>query len=311
MKKKLAIVMMVCALCLISVCAHAEDHAVSLTGVGNARELGGYMAEDGRTVKRGVLLRTARLSNATQEDLQKLTDDYHLAVVIDFRGDSEIEHNPDPEISGVKNLNLQIIDEDMALPDEMMAEMEALEAQKGKVTQLDRIRLAIKYGMDEDQADQMYVDFLSHDRGREGYTQLFRELLALPDGQAILFHCSEGKDRTGCAAMLILFALGADEETVMEDFLLTNEFNAALIEADRQMLKEEGIPEEDWDVYLPKMDQVNPAYMQAAFAWMTENYGSPLGYITQALGVTEEELNELRDKFLEKWDSTAYDARHF
>ena len=35
------------------------------------------------------------------------------------------------------------------------------------------------------------------------------------------------------------------------------------------------------------------------FDWMTENYGSPLGYITRELGVTEEALNELRDKFLE------------
>jgi hypothetical protein len=40
-------------------------------------------------------------------------------------------------------------------------------------------------------------------------------------------------------------------------------------------------------------------YMQNVLAWMTENYGSPLGYITQELDVTEEELNELRNKYLE------------
>ena len=85
----------------------------------------------------------------------------------------------------------------------------------------------------------------------------------------------------------------------MEDFLLTNEFNAALIEEDKRMLREEGIPEEDWDAYLPQMDQVSPVYMQNVLAWMTENYGSPLGYITQELDVTEEELNELRNKYLE------------
>lgn len=299
MMKKLAIVAMLCALCLISVCAHAEEHSISLTGVGNARELGGYATEDGKTVKHGVLLRTAKLSGATEADIQKLTEDYHLSVVIDFRGDSEIEQHPDPENSGVKNLNIQIIDAAGAPPEEMMAEMEALGAQNGKVTKLDRLRLAIKYGVLEDQAGQMYVDFLSHDRGREGYARLFRELLALPEGEALLFHCSEGKDRTGCAAMLILFALGADEATVMGDFLLTNTYNAALIEEDKRMLREEGIAEEEWDIYLPMMDQVSPVYMQNAIAWMTENYGSPLGYITQALGVTEEEIGALRDKFLE------------
>lgn len=64
-------------------------------------------------------------------------------------------------------------------------------------------------------------------------------------------------------------------------------------------LGEEGIAEEDMDVYLSQMDQVNPGYMKNAITWMTDNYGSPLGYITQESGVTEEELNELRNKFLE------------
>jgi len=143
------------------------------------------------------------------------------------------------------------------------------------------------------------VDFLFSDKGKAGYCQLFDELLDLPDGQAILFHCTEGKDRTGCAAMLILYALGVDEDTIMEDFLLTNVYNAALIEEDRRMLEAEGISEEEMETYLPMMDQVNPAFMSAAIAWMTESFGSPLGYIIQELGVTKDEIAVLRDKFLE------------
>ena len=299
MFRKLTIVLTICALCFAFVFAYAEGRSVSLTGVGNARELGGYTTRDGRTVKHGLLLRTAKLSNATEEDLRKLADAYHLSVVIDFRGKTEIGRYPDPQISGARNVNIQIIDDANVFPEDMVAEMEALGARNGKVTKMDRLRLAIKYGMFGEQADQMYVGFLSSDRGSAGYRQFFRELLDLPDGKAILFHCSEGKDRTGCAAMLILFALGADEETVMEDFLLTNVFNADLIEEDKRMLREEGIAEEDMDVYLPQMDQVSPVYMRNALDWMTQNYGSPLGYITQVCGVTEEELVELRNKFLE------------
>ena len=39
----------------------------------------------------------------------------------------------------------------------------------------------------------------------------------------MLFHCSGGKDRTGVAAMLILLALGASDETIYADFVQTNE----------------------------------------------------------------------------------------
>lgn len=92
----------------------------------------------------------------------------------------------------MRNLNLQIIDGENTLPEEMVAELEALGAQNGYVSKIDRLRLAIKYGTF---TDQMYVEFLSSDARRTGYHRFFEELLTLPDGQAILFHCSEGKDR--------------------------------------------------------------------------------------------------------------------
>ena len=301
MARKLAVVLMLCILCSVFSIGHSETVApaqsILLTGVGNARELGGYKTEDGRTVRHGLLLRTAKLSGATEEDIQRLISEHHLAVVVDFRSGMEIEKNPDPEISGTRNLNLQILnEEENSLPEEMEAEIEALNAQNGEIRKVDMLRLAIRYGTF---TDQMYVDFLSSDKGKAGYRQLFDELLGLPDGQAILFHCSEGKDRTGCAAMLILYALGVDEDTIMEDFLLTNVYNEALIEEDRRILEAEGLSEEEMETYLPMMDQVNPAFMSAAIAWMTESCGSPLGYIMQELGVTEDEIAVLRGKFLE------------
>jgi protein-tyrosine phosphatase len=55
------------------------------------------------------------------------------------------------------------------------------------------------------------------------YRVLF-SLLSDPDKTPILFHCSAGKDRTGLAAALILHALGADKETIMEDYLASTEY---------------------------------------------------------------------------------------
>jgi protein-tyrosine phosphatase len=145
----------------------------------------------------------------------------------------------------------------------------------------------------------MYVHFLSHDVGKRGYAQMFRELLALPEGTSLLFHCTQGKDRTGCAAMLILSALGVDEETIMADYMLTNEFNADLIAEQRQQLLDAGVAEEDLDGIMIVRDQVFPQTMRNALDWMKENYGSVRGYITQELGVTDAEIAQLQDKFLE------------
>ena len=302
MKKKLTygLILALCLSLLLCAVCKAEStensQSLSLTGVGNARELGGYKTEDGKTVKRGVLLRTAKLVDATEEDIERLLTVYRLAVDVDFRGDFEVEKAPDPEMPGVEYLNIHILDESMGPSEELQAEIAALEEQGIEIDKITEIRLFMKYG---GFTDQMYADFLSSDIGKAGYAQLFQALLSLPEDRALLFHCSQGKDRTGCGAMLILFALGADEETVMADFLLTNEYNAALIAEEREYLIENGVGEEEIETFMKSMDQVFPEFMENAIRWMTETYGSPLGYINQALGVKEAEVQALREKFLE------------
>jgi protein-tyrosine phosphatase len=86
-------------------------------------------------------------------------------------------------------------------------------------------------------SDQMYVEFLQGETGKAGFRNFFRVLLETPEGSAVLWHCTNGKDRTGVAAMLLLGILNVDEETIMADFMLTNTFNEAEITATRQQLQ--------------------------------------------------------------------------
>ncbi len=294
MKRLLAIafILMLCA------CAFAEEalpQSIGLASVGNARELGGYKTADGRTVKRGVFLRTAKLSEATEADIRRLREDYRLSVVLDLRTTGEIEAEPDPEIPGVRNLHLGVMDETLVPEkEEGSASGDGEDSEAGD--RIDRIVKAIREGVF---SDQMYVEFLSAEAGKAAYARMFREIIDLPEGEALLFHCSQGKDRTGCAAMLILSALGVDEETILGDFMLTNTFNAELIDSQRRMLEERGYEGEELEKLMTALDAVNPRYMLTALDWMKENYGSALGYITRELGVSEAEIERLRNKYLE------------
>ena len=299
MKTIISILLAVCVMtgvCLAEIAPEAQS--LGLTGVGNARELGGYVCADGRVVRHGVFLRTASLANATEEDIRILKEDYHLCVVLDLRMTDEVESVPDPEIEGVKNLHLGILDE------------AAREAKKKTVTAedvkgldmnntVDRLRLITRKGFI---SDQMYIELLSGEPGKAGYARMFRELLALPEGGSLLFHCTQGKDRTGCAAMLILSALGVDEETVMADFLLTNTFNAALIERERKMLTAQGVEGDELETLIHAMDEVDPQFMINALDWMKATYGSVMGYIRTELGITDEEIEVLRNTYLEEAD---------
>ena len=274
-------------------CNAELSQSIGLEGVRNARELGGYQAENGRTVKHGVLLRTAELSGATSRDILRLQEVYHLAVVADFRMSLEVASHLDPVIQGAENLHLRIMDED-AVRRALTSSEDLAMLMNG-----DKIGVLIKAVEKGVVGEQMYIDFLSGAQGKNGYSRMFRELLELPEGRAFLFHCTQGKDRTGCAAMLILSALGVDEKTILADFELTNSFNAALIQAQLKLLQDRGYSGAELDKLMKAMDEVDPQYMVNAINWIKQNYGSVVGYISGELGVTPQELEALKGKFLE------------
>lgn len=63
----------------------------------------------------------------------------------------------------------------------------------------------------------------------------FQRLMSLilnPDNLGILHHCAAGRDRTGIGTAFILLALGVPRETIIEDYLLSNQ---TLIPMNEQM----------------------------------------------------------------------------
>ena len=269
----------------------ADKQSINLTSVNNARELGGYITNDGRKIKHGVLLRTAVLNKISSEDITRLTQNYNLSVIADFRMSFEAAAKPDPVIEGVKYVNLRVIDEEL-----FMREIEKRLA--GEKDPFELLKTTAESGVIN---ENMYIDFLSGNFGKKAYSEFFKELLNLPEGRSLLFHCTQGKDRTGCAAMLILSALGVSEDIILEDYMLTNIFNADLIEKDRKMLLSRGIKEDAlWWKYMFVLNSVKKELMTNALSWLKENYGSPVGYIINELGISEDEIEKLKLKFLEK-----------
>ena len=157
------------------------------------------------------------------------------------------------------------------------------------------LRMAIDAGMLD---ASLYQRFLFSERGKAGYRRFFQELLDLPEGLAILWHCTDGKDRTGIASMLLLTALGASRETVMEDYLLTNEFNSELIVKARGMLERMPMDDAMRRKMLFGMGCVHEEYMATTLSALDENCGSAEAYLAKELGIGKSETEALRHKFL-------------
>ena len=267
------------------------EHSLKLTSVGNARDLGGYAA-GGKTIREGRLLRAASVAGLSEEDRHTLETVYRVAAVVDLRMSTERRLAPDPEISGAASLFLPVMEmEDYSGYDPKLAKM-LLEPGANR---LELMKNAYEMGMLD---EGLYTGFLFSDRGKAAYRGLFDCLLTLPEGRACLWHCTDGKDRTGVAAMLVLTALGADRETVMHDYLLTNEFNAPRLAAVRAGLARAALTPELRELALFGSGAVYEAYMTNALRAMDARCGSSEGYLARELGVGPAECAALRRKFL-------------
>lgn len=146
--------------------------------------------------------------------------------------------------------------------------------------------------------EKLYIGFLTSDFGKKAYAEFFRILLGADPERAVLWHCTSGKDRTGLAAMLLLSALGADEELIVDDYLLTNEYNERSIEGTKQYLKEKGYDDAVTARAILVFDAVDERYMRNAIGELKKEYGSVIGYIHDGLHITQEEIDSIKEKYL-------------
>lgn len=262
---------------------------IGLKSVQNARELGGYPAADGKRIKHGLLLRTGNLSEISAEDIRALKESFRLQDIIDFRMEAELPGADDPRIDGAAYHHLNVIETADFDSGDAGADFSALDA-------IEIIRLTLQSGMLN---EKMYIGFLTGERGKRAYAEFFRILLGAQPDRAVLWHCTSGKDRTGLAAMLLLSALGAEEETVIDDYLLTNAYNAQRIAGTKQYLRAKGCDSDFCDRAVLVFDAVDERYMRTALAFLKQEYGSAAGYLCDELHLSQKDIELLKARYLE------------
>ncbi|MCR5202028.1 MAG: tyrosine-protein phosphatase [Lachnospiraceae bacterium] len=282
------------------------ERALKLTSVGNARQLGGIKLKDGRRVRENSLLRVAEINNISKEDIDTLINIYKLHCIVDFRMSNEVLKRPDPEFPGVRYVNARILDEELMrkLEEDRKREMGGFDMMeifysKDGLGNDDRV-LKLKNIIDSGfMNNMMYVEFLEKEQGKLGYAEFFRELINCPKDKSVMFHCTQGKDRTGISSMLILSVLGADRDSILDDYILTNEFNSKLIAKEEAILDRVGITGTYKDRILSMMDRVDITYLENAIDHLEEKYGSVVNYVKEELNVTDAEIEALRDNYIE------------
>jgi protein-tyrosine phosphatase len=133
---------------------------------------------------------------------------------------------------------------------------------------------------------------------------LHRVVALLAAGRTVLTHCFAGKDRTGLMVALVLEAAGVDRDTVMADFLRSNDavpqLRARILDAVRQRSDVEVTPElmAFTEARLSvEVLGVREEYLATARRAIDEAFGSLGGYLHDA-GITQTDVERLREALL-------------
>ena len=230
----------------------------------NKRDLGGLKTRDGKTIRTGMLVRSALLAQAEEQDLDG------VATIIDLRTIAERDEMPD-QACGREYLPIPIFEK-------VNESIDGVSHEKKEEQSLIP-DMAVLYGiMMKQYADsfrRVLTAVLEHDYSKG----------------AVLWHCSEGKDRCGMTAALVLEALGVDRDTIMEDYLKTNLVNLPKAEAIREKLQAthgQEMADGAYQAYI-----ADEKYLRAAWEEMSNDY------ISGSLGIPEETLEAFRKTILE------------
>ena len=259
---------------------------LTLPGVVNVRDLGGIRLPSG-TVRKGLLLRGGTLDSASDEAVSILSGQYHISKVFDFRTTFERTVAPDREIPGAQNVWLPAYDETSqsfikrSLPQHAYRNLGPwLTEHAGEP-------------FVQDVARHIYLDMVENEFTLIQYAGFFQNIL-LTEGGAVYWHCSQGKDRTGLGAALLLAALGADRATIMSDYSLSADWYAEELGRYTPLVK----TEEERTV-LRTFVSVNPDYFSQALDFLEASYGSMQDVLEGPLCLSPDDIGALRSYYLE------------
>jgi protein-tyrosine phosphatase len=261
-----------------------KNQLIGLTSVHNARQLGGYQIGNQR-IKDNLLLRTAKISELTVEDSTLLCDKYKVQCVYDFRGKEESLSAPDVIPGKAKYLSLAL-----TFTGEETGANTKFENEQQMIAML--LQYA-EHPSVQAMCTSLYDVIFLEKSSQEVYRKFFADLLTVnPDNGAVLWHCTQGKDRAGSASAMLLAALGADRELIMADFILSKDYYdpmASKIKTETDLQR----------AVVNTLISANPEIFEATLDKVDAQYGSLRNYLTECIGVTPEMMEMLRARYLE------------
>lgn len=239
----------------------------------NMRDIGGYTAADGRQTRWNKIFRSEELCHLTPEDEEKLAE-YGIKHIYDFRDTFKAKLKPDFIPPGAVYENIPVLKE---------AGLDHFSLDYEDPSAIDAFMRSIYRFQIQNKAD--------------AFAEILKTIADEPD-TVVLYHCTNGKDRTGTMTMLLLLIAGVPEDTILSDYTLSNlTFDEAFKTLGTIMAEDFrslGIPKEK----LRDFFGVKPEWLKIQLDYIREQ-GGIQPYLLNNTELTASDLLHIRNNILE------------
>ncbi|MGI9651509.1 tyrosine-protein phosphatase [Chryseobacterium sp. RLHN22] len=245
---------------------------VKMEGAYNFRDTGGYKTIDGREVALGKVFRSDAIDKLSDKDL-KTFKDKKIVTVVDFRGIEEAKKAPDRLPQNTNYLLCPAGSNNLPTAQDMA-----------------------KFLKDKNFLFDMYGEGGLPYFG-ERYRSLFVQLLTLKPDEALLFHCTGGRDRTGMASALFLKILGVPQDVIENDYVASNYYlakNPTMRGMYSGLSKMSGMTEAE----IKQQMELRPELIRNFFNAINKKYGSVENFFQIEMGIGPREIAVLKQKYL-------------
>lgn len=247
------------------------SRSVKVSGIQNFRDLGGYRAAHNKTLRWGVLFRSAAINHLAPYELDYLKH-IGLKTIIDLRI---------PEEGTVSEKTAKEFDV-VHIPIRVGNKYTSVQALKAPGVSASKVK---------DEMISINKDLVLHQTIE--YRTLMHKLLDEANYPLVISSFS-GKGRCGFAVALILKIVGVGQDKILEDYLLSNVyFNIPSVSKYAYDLSAEN------QRAITYLFSAREDYIQACFKEILQTYGTFEGYLENGLQLNKEDVAKLKAILLE------------